>query len=245
MKPSLSLLVGVIAILAAGGCDNITGLDNREPPGSVLTGRVVFEGEPVGVRSTGVDLELWQPGYELNEKIPVNVAQDGTFQALLFDGTYKLNLLANNGPWVNSPDTLLIELSGATTVDFPVTPYYVVREPAYSRVSPTTDAPGGAVSATFRVGAVDTSRPVEYVGLYINGTAFVDRINSVASAELPAADIQAALDANGTIELHAQLPDAIYETNSPLVREFVNARIGIKTTGVAELIYSPIFQIEL
>src|SRR5690606_5947206 len=79
------------------GC-GITALDNYDPPTSEITGRVLYNGEPVGVRSGGVQLELWQPSYELNQKIPVRIAQDGTFSAAVFNGSYEINLLPGNGP---------------------------------------------------------------------------------------------------------------------------------------------------
>src|SRR5688572_1675939 len=109
MKSSAILLAVITAAAPLTGCDNILGLDNREAPGSWLSGRVVFEGQPVGVRSNAVQLELWEPRYkdQLYGKIPVHIDQDGTFKASLFDGNYKLNLLPNNGPWVNSSDTTL------------------------------------------------------------------------------------------------------------------------------------------
>src|SRR5687768_11903068 len=88
-----------VLLLATAACEGLTSVDNYDAPGSTLTGQVMFDGQGVGVRSNGVQLELWEPAYPLRQKIPVYVAQDGSFSATLFDGSYKLNLLANNGPW--------------------------------------------------------------------------------------------------------------------------------------------------
>ena len=60
--------------------------DNYKQPESVITGRVVYQGQPIGVRSNGVTLELWQHGYALFNKVAVNVAQDGSFSIKIFDG---------------------------------------------------------------------------------------------------------------------------------------------------------------
>lgn len=250
MKSSPIFVVALASFTFLTGCDNITGLDNREPPGSVLSGRVVFEGEPVGVRSNGVQLELWQPSYELNQKIPVHIDQDGTFQAVLFDGEYKLNLLPNNGPWLNSSDTTFINLRGEAQVDIPVTPYYVIRDASYSRGAPTAGNPGGTITATFRVGKIDTSRDLEFVGLYVGVTSFVDRNTSVQ--EIPNSErerfrdaIQTELNSDGTITITVNLPENIYETQSPVIRDFVFARVGVKTVGVSEMLFSPVVEISL
>src|SRR5690606_41577865 len=81
--------------LMAGGC----GFDNYDEPQSKLFGRVTYNGEALGVRGTGeaVQLQLYQDGYELRNPISAYVAQDGTFEATLFDGEYKLVTRDNNG----------------------------------------------------------------------------------------------------------------------------------------------------
>lgn len=217
----------VLASVAIGaslaGCD-LNAFDNYDPPDSLLTGRVVYQGTPIGVRSNGVELELWQPSYELNEKIRIHVDQDGSFSAMLFDGDYKLNLLTGNGPWVDSPDTTFIKVRGGTEVEFPVTPYYTVENLALQHA-------GGAVSATFDVGSVQPTRAVEYVGLYVSSTAFVDRTNMVARTELPGTQVgeQAA-----AITLSVDVPETVRSSGA------VYARVGIKMVGVAEMLFSPV-----
>lgn len=252
MKSS-ARVAGLMVTILFVACDNITGLDNRDPPSSPLTGRVIFQGELVGVRNNGVQLELWEPAYEerygQRVKIPIYVHQDGTFATMLYDGTYKLNLLSNNGPWANSADTTLIVVSGGATVDVPVRPYYTIVAPTFTRGAPTTAVPGGSISTTFRVGQIDTSRQLEYVGLYVGVTSFVDRINSVsipqAQRERVRTAIQPQLDANGDITISVNLPATIYQSNSPWVRDFVYVRVGVKTVGVTEMLFSPVYEVAL
>lgn len=223
MRRVVALLAPVAIGAWLSGCD-LRAFDNYDPPGSLLTGRVVYQGTPVGVRSNGVQLELWQPGFELNEKIPVHVAQDGSFSAMLFDGDYKLNLLAGNGPWLDSQDTVRINVRGRTEIEVPVTPYYVVDNLAVQRA-------GDAVTAAFDVGVVQSSRAVEYVGLYLSNTAFVDRTNMVARTEVPGSAID---DLNERLTLSTDLPAALLNGTG------VYARVGIKTVGVAEMLFSPV-----
>lgn len=215
----------LVACLLATGCEK----DNFDPPASTLTGQVVYQGAPIGLRSDGVQLELWQPGYQQFEKIPVFVAQDGSFSASLFDGDYKLVLLRGNGPWEDNTDTIDVQVRGATTVDVPVNPYYVIGNAGFSES-------GGTVTANFQISEASGSRPLESVVLLIGTTAIVDANNNAASLSRPAADIgEPGQPVTVSLELPAELA----------ARGYVFARVGLKTEGVAEMLYSQIVKIEL
>lgn len=213
--------------------------DNYDPPKSLLSGRVVYQNEAIGVRSptvnsagdqtNGVQLELWQPGYYFLQKIPVYVAQDGSFSAALFDGDYKLVLLGGSGPWVDNTDTINVQVRGATTVDVPVVPYYTINNQVFQRN-------GNNISASFNVDQVNSSRELEQVSLYIGTTTIVDVNNNNLIVNKAAADIA---DLNGSISLEASLPGTLSG------REYVFARVGVKMVGVAERVYSPVQKIEL
>ena len=228
MKRSFSILASLALAASLAACE-FGVFDNYDEPNALLTGRVVYQGSPVGVRSNGVQLELWQPGYDLNQKIPIYVDQDGSFSAMVFDGEYKLNLLAGNGPWVDIRDTLQVQVQGQTQVDVPVVPYYTIENPSISHAA-------GVVTASFEVGSVDTSRELEYVGLYVSTTSFVDRGNMAVRIERPRSAIPSLAD---PITLSVTLPASLAN------RDDVYARIGVKTVGVSELIFSPVTRIEL
>jgi hypothetical protein len=255
IRKSFALTGCVAALGCLSGCDNILGIDNLDAPTSVLSGRVVYNGQPLGLRSNGVSLELWQTDAEcgtrceLNQKIPVQVDYNGNFRALVFDGSYKLNSLPNNGPWASKPDTIRFDVSGDYTTDFTVTPHYTVLTPTYVRGAPTTAAPGGTVTATFKVGRVDTSKALELVGIYVGTTAIVDRTNSLTIAnnlrERTLAQVTTQVTNNQDISITVTLPPDIYNTSSPYVREYVFVRVGVKTAGIAELLYSPAFKLNL
>src|SRR5690554_1512804 len=103
----IKYIITLSVILFITGCE----IDNYEAPKSFLEGKVVYNNQPVGVRSNGVQLELWQPGYALYSKIPVYVSQDGSFSASVFDGDYKLVRL-EGAPWVNNTDTIDVQVRG-------------------------------------------------------------------------------------------------------------------------------------
>lgn len=221
MKKLLYGLTVLAALLA--GCAK----DNYTPPSSTLKGRVVYQNRPVGVRSDGVQLELWQSGYQLYTKIPVYVDQEGSFSTSLFDGDYKLVLLRGNGPWVDNTDTLRVNVKGATQVDVPVQPYYTVAGEAYKKS-------GTTFTATCRINQVVTSRAIERVTFYLGSTQFVDLNNNVAKADLTGSALS---DLSKDLTFTLPMPAGVN-------KNYLYGRIGVKTVGVAEMLYSPVQEIK-
>ncbi|HEY0612673.1 MAG TPA: DUF3823 domain-containing protein [Chitinophaga sp.] len=207
-----------IAAISFAGCKK----DNYEAPSSTLKGQVLYQKQPIGLRSNGVQLELWQPGFELSTKIPMYLAQDGTFSAAVFDGQYKLVLLRGNGPWVNNSDTINVNVNGATEIEVPVTPYFMINGAALTRN-------GTTLTATFSLQQVNNSLPLDAVTLYVGATTIVDQVNSVASTSKPASEIT---DITAPITLSVTVPPSL------IAKGYVYARVGAKTAGVAEMIYT-------
>lgn len=221
MKNYAIVLLAALPALAA--CE----FDNYTPPESTLQGRVVYQGQPVQVRQNAVQLELWQDGYALRRDIPVHVNQDGTFAAKLFDGDYKLVRKQNNGPWANSSDTIRVELRSSTTIDVPVSPYFLIATPTIQRA-------GNAVTASFTVQQATPGRNLERVALYVGTTQFVDARYNAGKSERNVSNT--AIGAN-TLSLDvASLAQS---------RDYLFARIGVKAAGVEEMIYSPVQKIQL
>jgi hypothetical protein len=196
--------------------------DNYDPPQSQLTGKVVFQGQAVGVRSNGVQLEIWQPGFQLYTKIPVYVAQDGTFSAMLFDGDYKLTRLKGNGPWADNTDTINVQVRGATTVDVPVDAYFIVK-------GETIQKNGSNITTTFSLQRGNTSKNLEDVRLYLGRTNIIDPNNNDAVVTKAASAIT---DITQPISLSVAIPASLAD------KDYVFARVGVKTAGVAELAFS-------
>lgn len=214
----LSIIAGTV------GCKK----DNYDAPESMLTGKVVYDGQAIGVRTNEVQLELWQRGYSLFTKIPVFVAPDGTFSARLFDGDYKLTMLIGSGPWVNRTDSIDVKVQGNTIVDFPVTPFSFVRSASYQRN-------GSTISATANVQSVSQTNALESVNLYIFRTALVDNVNKAAETIVPAASITNPSSITMNLAIPASLSDL----------EAVYVRVGVKTAGVSALAFSPAERIAL
>lgn len=218
----------VLGVVALSGCT----YDNYEPPKAYITGRVVYQNEPIGVRSNGVRLELYQRGYQLYNKIDLYVAQDGTFSANVFDGEYQITRLRGNGPWADQADTIKVQVRGNTVVDVPVDPFFILKNEQIKKGN-------GTIEATFNLQRVNSSRQLERVNLYIGSTTIVDATNQSLNAQKAASAITS-LDQPITLSVNiASLPPSLAG------KGYVFARVGVKTVGVAELAYSKPVRIQL
>lgn len=211
--------------------------DNYDAPSSLLEGRLLYNGDPINVNSSDVSFQLWELGWQKNFSLTVNVAQDGSYSSMLFDGTYKLIIPANQGPFKSltndetGNDTILVEMNGSKTLDIEVQPYYMVRDAQFS-------VNGKSVTGTFRAEKIVTGaegRDIEKVYLYVNRTMFVGNSYNIANAEKAGADIR---DSNA-ISMTLTVPD-LNPTQS-----YLYARVGIKIAGVEDMIFSPVQKIDL
>ena len=211
--------------------------DNYEAPGATLRGRIVYQGEPIGVSYNDVTFELWEPGWQKRIPISGTVDQEGSYSARLFNAPYKLVFQKNQGPFQSrtndqtGSDTIAVNVTGDQTLDIEVTPYYMVRNPQFS-------ADGRLVSASCALERILTgadARNVERVSLYTSKTRFVDNRTSVSTANLEGPGI-------------ADLNNVRLSTTVPAMtggQNYVFARIGVKISGVEDLVFSPVQRIDL
>lgn len=194
------------------------GKDNYDAPESQLSGQVIHNGTSIGVRGSNqsVRLQLWQDGYSFKSPIDVYVTQDGSFSAQLFDGTYKLTTVSGNGPWLNSQDTVLVNVKGSTTVNYEVEPYYTLENVQYTRE-------GNTLKASFTINTINTTRTIENAILMVNDTQFIDLGQHAKKVENLPTGAQVTLELDVTDNL---------STNKALF-----ARVGLKITGLTEAIY--------
>lgn len=210
-------LLTLISIILLSAC----GKDNYDEPNATISGKVTYQGKPLGVRGSNnsVRLQLWQNGYALKTPIDVYVSQDGSFSSKVFDGTYQLITVSGNGPWIHNADTLTIQVRGNTQVDLPVTPYYTLDNIDYQ-------LNGTKLIATFQLNKLDANRNLDNVNLLINDTKFVD-LGHFEKREI--------INGNqsGTISLEMDI------TNELATKKALFARVGVKMNGITEAVYDP------
>jgi hypothetical protein len=233
----ITLLIICVAVLS---CKK----DNYDAPSVTLQGRITYQGEPINVSSKDVTFELWEPGWGKNGAIVVNVNEDGTYSALLFNGSYKLVIPPSQGPFRSitnnetNSDTMLFKLSGSKTMDIEVMPYYMVRNAAFSLNGTNL------VDANFKLEKIITDangRNIENVFLYLNQTSFVDGTNYIARTSIAGADIT---DLNN-ISMQVTVPAVISANGTTGDQDYVYARIGVKISGVEDILFSPVEKIDL
>ena len=234
MKLNFKNILGMMGIAASlASCS----YDNYDEPSFQLDGRIVYQGEPIGVSYNDVYIELWESGWQRLGNISVAVDQDGSYSSLLFKGEYKMIIPNNQGPFrkitndQSGNDTIPVNLTGSRTMDIEVMPYYMIRN---------TDISGGSnkVSATFDLDQIITdenAKEIQEVSLYVSKTAFVDTRTSIATTNIGGGDLE---DLSG-ITLEVDVPDRVPTQN------YGYARIGVRIQGVEDMIFSEIVKVEL
>ena len=219
--------------------------DNFAPPKATFEGRLVYKGDPILVQTANITdvnnvtdfpvfLELWQAAYGNRSSIRIPVKQDGSFSSLLFDGNYKLIVPNGRGPFLwkqtatNTPDSLDINIQGSKTMDIEVIPYYMLRSPQFTIA-------GRKITGTVNLEKVITDavngKTVERVSLYVNTTQFVDAGNSINKTDLAGSAIT---NLTGVKLTTADIPVIVP------AQTYVYARIGLKITGVSDMIYTSV-----
>lgn len=232
MKRSFSKIISAVLVsVVFVSC----GLDNYDTPQSQLTGKVVFDGEPVPVRgsSEAVRLQIYQPGYQNYTPIDVIVTQDGSYSALLFDGDYRMVTRDNNGPWVNSRDTTYFSVHGNTVQDIEVTPYYMIRNASMSLA-------GKTVTANFTVEKTGGDREIDRIILLVGKTSFVDDERRTDRADWTGEDAH-----TGSHSLTMELSAATAgEDAGKIAPTSLFGRICVWAQGADQGVYSEVFKLK-
>ena len=228
-----NLMLSVFGLVVMGSCE----FDDFKEPGSIFEGRIVYQGQPIGIAYNEVEFQLWESGWEQEIPITVTVSQEGGFSTVLFDAEYRLVIPSHQGPFITlqnqetNSDTILVSLNGNRTLDIEVLPYYMISNPQFN-------ASGNDVNASFGLDQIITGadqRNVERVNLYISKTYFVDAKTSISSVELGGGDITDLSDIDLSTGIPEMTPDQSY----------VYARVGVKIDGVEDMMFSPIQRIDI
>jgi len=203
-------------------------IDNYDEPEVILSGTVTYNGDAVGVRANATELELWQDGYALDEKINVYIAQDGTYSARLFNGEYKMVRLAG-APWdAQSSDTIVVNVSGNTVQNVEVQPYYTVHDATIQQV-------GNTVQAQFVVDQVDTDAALSKVKLYLSKSILVDENEKSLAVS---ADISTVVSGE-TATITAPLTEELLQAG------YLFARVGVLSDQSSEYYYTQVQKLEI
>lgn len=229
MKNLIKIFSLIIFAISIQACDK----DNYDPPKSKLIGKITYNGELIGLKGTAesVQLQLYQDGWQLRQPIPVYANQDGTFEALLFDGMYKLITRNNNGPWINTKDTVLVEVRGTTQCEMKVTPYFTISNPQISMN-------GNIVTAKLTVNKIAENAKIGSVMVMLGNTQFVDGTINIAIKE-----VKNGTEGDYEIEFDLSKEKQAVQDKVNAAR-FIYARIGVKATAADQAIYSTIVQLK-
>jgi hypothetical protein len=224
-------MIGALIAVLFASCKK----DNYDAPEADFTGRIVYKGEPISVQYGQVNFELWQSGFGNYSALNVNVSQDGTYSAKLFNGDYKLVFSPNQGPFLwkknaaGRQDSIAVNINGSKTMDIEVMPYYMIR-------GATLTAAAGKINAFCKLEKIITNadgKDIENVSLYINKTQFVDGSNNIATQQISGAAIADLNNLNMSVTIPGITP----------AQNYVFARIGVKIAGVDDLIFTPVTKI--
>ncbi|MGV3503226.1 MAG: DUF3823 domain-containing protein [Adhaeribacter sp.] len=221
MKKLIYIIPALLFLLS--GCE----FDNYEEPQSLLTGRLVYEGQPVEVKQGISVLQVYQPGWQTFEPMEVNVKQDGSFSALVYKGSYKLVPIAGNGPFVAlNTDTIDVQVSGSqATVDVPVVPYFRIKDQQ-------VQVSGNTLTATFKVEKIHSTGTLDKVGVYAGATILVDnQYNQVKTEQSPKGDLSQQI----TLTLNL----------NNVQKDFAFVRLGVKAKESAEYLYTPVQKVQI
>ena len=210
--------------MVLAGCE----LDNFDAPKAMLEGQVTYQGEPISVRSNSAEFQIWQDGYALNELIPVFIAQDGTYSVSLFEGEYKL-VRRGGDPWLPQlNDTIVVQVSGNTQVDVPVTPYINISNENFQMN-------GSTLSANFQIDQIVADTNVQAISIMLSRNILLDRNINDFNKVIELESFEFGTSNSVAIEIPESLRDEGY----------LFVRIGAKSSMANELIYTNAQKIDL
>lgn len=220
-----TICLATIAMLSLAGCE----YDNYDMPDAILSGKVVYEGNQVGVRATATRLELWQDGYANKKKIDVNIAHDGTYSATLFNGRYKIVRVAG-APWEAQPsDTIVVDVKGNTTKDVEVKPFIAISNENISKES------GNTVQARFTVKNVIQDSKLEEAKLFFSKNIILDNNLNDGTENIDIATIESGRETTVTVNI----PTALASEN------YIFTRLGVRSDKSNEFYYTQVQKLQL
>jgi hypothetical protein len=233
MKNKLNYILLFLLGISFLSCDK----DNYDPPKSLLTGRVIYQGTPLHIQPNRVSYELFQDGFGKSGPISGTFTAEGIYSQLLFNGTYKMVIREGQGPFLwgesvdNLEDEITINVNGNTEMDIEVIPYWMI-------LNPNISFNGGKVTGAFGLEQIITgsrAKNIESATLYLSKTLFANSETNVATNSINGGDIN---DVNN-VGLSVNVPTLIPS------QDYIFASIGVKIVGVEDMIFSEVQKINL
>ncbi|MDU1905213.1 MAG: DUF3823 domain-containing protein [Dysgonomonas sp.] len=222
MKKNILSIIFICSLLFTG-CE----YDNFDEPKSTLSGKVVYGSEPVGVRATGIELELWQDGFGLKKSIPIYIAHDGSYSAVLFNGEYKLVRKAG-APWQPQlNDTIIVNVKGNTTLDVPVMPYFIINNESFQGTSSN-------IAAKFTINKIVESSEISEVKVYLGTGILTDENKKEHAVSVDLANIEVGQETS----LSINIPENLASEN------YLFVRVGVKSNISNEFYYTQVQKVE-
>lgn len=222
-KKIIFLIISIVISIFFTACE----LDNYDEPNVFLTGKITYNGTPLNLSHNEVTLQVWEEGWEKEIPIYADVHQDGSYSVLIFKGSFILRFASGQGPFQPISD-ISVNLDGDKEVDIEVTPYFLVNSASFT-------ASGQNVSVTFGANKIISDASIEKVFLFVSKSVFVDRNSAYASTELSGESIT---DMN-SISLNLTYPEFVRE------QDYIFARVGIKISGVEDMIFSEVEKLDI
>lgn len=219
----------IIAVLAFAACEK----DNYDEPTAGLSGQFIDAATNELVQQDiirGTQIQITEHGYDPVTPQYLIVKVDGTYDnSLLFENTYTVQPVRGNFVAVQPQD---IQIKGKTTLDFKVTPYIRILQPAIVRS-------GDQVVATFKL-QQNVVNNIKKIGLYAHKDIQVGEPMRQVAAEQ---ELNAVSNPSQVYTLQIDLP-----SNSSILKPGTAYyfRIGaLIDVGEAKLNYAPAIKITL
>lgn len=220
--------------------------DNYEPPTTLFTGQLVYNGKPFSfngntdVAEGSEIIQLFQYGFGKIGSLNVRVDQNGHFSSLLFNGDYVMIFKDQEYPFVfdkwqmkdnGRTDSLSFTLKGNKHMDIPVTPYFDINNVQY-KVGVT------AIEASFNIQKVLEGANVRKAYVYMSTAMNVNK-NTKLSKVVDVTDIDAPVSFRIPFDEYRHHSD--YKNN---YRDYAYLRVAIETDKSSEYLWSPVYKLE-
>ena len=251
MKKINKITLFIMLLAAASVLMQSCGKDNLSYPSSTLSGRFLYNGQPVGLLQTSPDINsinntgnaLYltqikgaQPQYSVGE-IQLYARHDGSFTGKMFDGDYTVRTLTSKNPFEDFTGTPLT-VKGDTKFDIQVVPYFWMTNLKTTFV-------GNVFTATFNLAKVSTNsaRTLQYVQVAVSPTNFADAAAySAIRTYAPGAAAPNVVVANGTCTVKLDLSTLTTAEKSALAAQgsggHIWVSVAVKTNGITDALYS-------